>query len=175
MKYHILFKILAIVLCTCALAGCIGSALGIIVLAQEGFYEDNTPEALYAQQFEYKAHSYAKLLAIRYAGKTLGGCPDDLLDRYLQNNFSPSTYNIQDSCHYLIGDVYGNTLTHNFDLDAIGQSGQPYTYSFAPSYPVLIGHSQTGGSAEATEGTIPDSFIPDTVSPAPAESEYLHK
>ena len=174
MKYHIVLKILAIVLCTCALAGCIGSALGILVLEEHGLYKDVTPDQLYSEQLGYKASTYANFLAIRYAGKNLGGCPDGLLERYLQNNFSPSTYDMQDSYYYIIGDVYGNTLTSNIDLDAVAQSSRCYTYSFAPSYPVLISHSQVGGSTDATDATIPGGFIPDTVKPAPENSNYLY-
>ena len=85
MKYHILLKFLAIVLCACALAGCIVSSLGIAVLAEHGLYEDVTPEALYAEQMGYKYSNYAKLLAIRYAAKNLGGCPDRLVQNYLFN------------------------------------------------------------------------------------------
>ena len=174
MKYHIVLKILAIVLCTCALAGCIGSALGILVLEEHGLYKDVTPDQLYSEQLGYKASTYATFLAIRYAGKNLGGCPDGLLERYLQNNFSPSTYDMQDSCRYIISDVYGNTLTSNIDFDATAQSSRSYTYSFAPSYPVLISHSQVGGSTDATDATIPGGFIPDTVKPAPENSNYLY-
>ena len=174
MKHHILLKILAIVLCTCALAGCIGSALGILVLEEHGLYKDVTPEKIYAEQFEYNASTYAKFLAIRYAGKTLGGCPDDLLERYLQNNFSQSVFDLQDSWYYLISDAYGNALTFNVDFAAMEQTARIYTYSFAPSYPVLISHSQVGGSTDATDATIPGGFIPDTVKPAPENSNYLY-
>lgn len=174
MKHHILLKILAIVLCTCALAGCIGSVLGILVLEEHGLYKDVTPEEIYAEQFEYNASTYAKFLAIRYAGKTLGGCPDDLLERYLQNNFSQSVFDLQDSWYYLISDAYGNALTFNVDFAAMEQTARIYTYSFAPSYPVLISHSQVGGSTDATDSTIPGSFIPDTVKPAPENSNYLY-
>ena len=174
MKHHILLKILAIVLCTCALAGCIGSALGILVLEEHGLYKDVTPEEIYAEQFEYNASTYAKFLAIRYAGKTLGGCPDDLLERYLQNNFSQSVFDLQDSWYYLISDAYGNALTFNVDFAAMEQTARIYTYSFAPSYPVLISHSQVGGSTDATDATIPGGFIPDTVKPAPENSNYLY-
>ena len=59
MKYHIVLKILAIVLCTCALAGCIGSALGILVLEEHGLYKDVTPDQLYSEQLGYKASTYA--------------------------------------------------------------------------------------------------------------------
>ena len=101
MKYHILLKFVAIVLCACAIAACAGSALGILVLEEHGLYKDVTPEQLYAEQFSYKVSSYAKFLTIRYAGTTLGGCPDELMDRYLQNNFSASVNDLQDRLYYM--------------------------------------------------------------------------
>ena len=178
MKYHILLKFLAIVLCACALCACIGSALGILVLAQEGLYEDNTPEQLYTEQFSYRASTYAKLLAIRYAGTTLGGCPEDLMDRYLRNNFSPSVYTAQDSWRYIIADAYGNTLTSQVDFDALNQDVSTYTYTSAPTYPVLVGYSYGGATSDTTVGatipTVGDDFIPDTAKPAPEKSEYLY-
>ena len=178
MKYHIFLKFLAIVLCACALAGCIGSALGIIVLAEHDLYDDATPDQLYNEQLEYRFSTYAKLLAIRYAGKTLGGCPDDLLNRYLQNNFSPSTLAAQDGLYYIIADAYGNTLTHNLNLAAMEEDSRSYSYTLVPSYPVLIGHSQADTNAEtpqdATTPTVSNDFIPDTVKPAPQKTDYLY-
>ena len=178
MKYHVLIKFLAIFLCACSLFACAGSALGIIVLAEHGLYDDVTPEQLYAEQFSYKVSTYAKFLTIRYAGKTLGGCPDELLDRYMQNNFSASVNDLQDSLYYQISDIYGNTLTSNLSLDAMAQISNCYTYCVAPSYPELISHIELdlypGLTQEATIPNSSEEFIPDTAKPAPEKSKYIY-
>ena len=171
MKYHILFKFLAILLCACALAGCIGSALGIIVLAQEGLYGDVTPDQLYEEQLGYRLSSYAKLLAIRYAAKTLGGCPDSLIDYYLENNFSA-----QESWYYTICDASGMVLETRYNAEA--EKAQLYTYTYNPNFPTVLGYSQDFSSAvttpEATVPTVSEEYIPHTVRPAPEDTDYFY-
>ena len=177
MKYHILLKFLAIVLCACALAGCIGSVLGIIVLAQEGLYEDETPEQMYAEQMEVKVSTYAKFLSIRYAGKVLGGCPDQLMENYLQNNFSYTIWNTLDSWYYTLSDTSGKVLDSRYDAAAIADT-QAFTYTFSPKYPTVVGYSQDNTGVDAAEGatvpTVSEDYIPGTVQPAPGNTEYLY-
>ena len=176
MKYHILFKFLAIVLCACALAGCIGSALGILVLEEHGLYKDATPDQLYSEQLGYKASTYAKFLAIRYAGKTLGGCPDMLLDHYLGTSFSPSTLASQESWYYTICDASGMVLESRYD--AAAEDARLLTYTFNPDFPTVIGYSQNHPHADAAEGatvpTVSEDYIPHTVRPAPENTDYLY-
>ncbi len=175
MKYHILLKFLAILLCACALVGCIGSVLGIVVLAQHGLYEDVTPDQLYSEQLGYRASTYAKFLAIRYAGKNLGGCPDMLMDTYLQDTFSSSTFASQNSWYYTLCDASGMVLESRYD--AAAAETKQFTYDFNPNFPVVIGYSQknTGAIAEgATVPTVSEDYIPHTVRPAPEGTDYLY-
>jgi len=175
-KYHILLKFLAIVLCACALAGCIGSVLGILVLAEHDLYGDVTPEQLYEDQMGYRVSSYAKFLTIRYAAKTLGGCPDSLIDYYLENNFSVSTLAAQNSWYYTICDASGMVLESRYDATA--ENAQPFTYTFNPNFPTVLGYSQDFPGADAVEGTtvptVSEDYIPHTVRPAPEDTEYLY-
>ena len=182
MKYHILFKFLAIVLCACALAGCIGSVLGIAVLAEFDLYEDVTPEKLYAEQMEYRFSAYAKLLAIRYAAKNLGGCPDRLVQNYLYNNFSDAALSAQDTWYYVIQDASGVALEARYDAAATANA-QVFTYTFNPDFPTVLGYSLDSPvgttsvadtSLDATIPTLSQDYIPDTVRPAPESSEYLY-
>ena len=176
MKYHILLKFLAIVLCACALAGCIGSALGILVLEEHGLYKDATPDQLYSEQLGYKASTYAKFLAIRYAGKTLGGCPDMLMDHYLDNNFSPSTLAAQGSWYYTLCDASGQALDSRYDV--VAAEAQQFIYTFNPKFPTVIGYSQNHPRADAAEGstvpTVSEDYLPHTVRPAPENTDYLY-
>ena len=177
MKYHILLKFIAIVLCACALAACAGSALGILVLEEHGLYKDITPEQIYSEQMGYTISTYAHFLTIRYAGKTLGGCPDDLINHYLQNNFSYSTLATQDNWYYILEDANGITLESRYDAEAIADA-QQFTCTSIPTYPTVIGHSQDRTDfdtpLDVTTPTVPDSFIPDTHMPAPEDSDYLY-
>ena len=176
MKYHILFKFLAILLCACALAGCIGSALGILVLEERGLYKDVTPDQLYSEQLGYKASTYAKFLAIRYAGKTLGGCPDILIENYLYNNFSSSTLAAQESWYYTICDASGMVLESRYD--AAVEDARLFTYTFNPAFPTVIGYTQDPSNKVTTEGatvpTVSEDYIPGTARPAPEGSDYLY-
>ena len=176
MKYHILLKFLAIVLCACALAGCIGSVLGIITLAQHGLYEDVTPDQLYAEQMEDKVSSYANSLAIRYAGKNLGGCPDQLIEAYLVSSFPHSLYDVQSKWHYTIVDASGVVLESRYD--AATADALQFSYTFNPIFPTVLGYSQEGSYTELAPGntvpTVPENYIPDTVRPAPEDTEYLY-
>ena len=182
MKYHILLKFLAIVLCACALAGCIGSVLGIAVLAEFDLYEDVTPEKLYAEQLEYRFSAYANLLAIRYAAKNLGGCPDRLVQNYLYNNFSDAALSAQDTWYYVIQDASGVALEARYDA-ATTANARVFTYTFNPDFPTVLGYSLDSPvgttsvadtSLEATVPTLSQDYIPDTVRPAPESSEYLY-
>ena len=176
MKYHILFKFLAILLCACALAGCIGSVLGILVLAEHDLYGDVTPEQLYEDQMGYRVSSYAKFLTIRYAAKTLGGCPDSLIDYYLENNFSVSTLAAQNSWYYTICDASGMVLESRYDATA--ENAQLFQYTFNPNFPTVLGYSQDFPEAETAESstvpTVSEDYIPHTVRPAPEDTEYLY-
>ena len=182
MKYHILLKFLAIVLCACALAGCIVSSLGIAVLAEHGLYEDVTPEALYAEQMGYKYSTYAKLLAIRYAAKNLGGCPDRLIQNYLFNNFSSAAVSAQDTWYYVIQDASGVALEARYDA-ADTANAKIFRYTFNPDFPTVLGYSldspvgttsAADTSLDATVPTLSQDYIPDTVRPAPESSDYLY-
>ncbi len=177
MKYHILLKFLAILLCACALAGCIGSVLGIAALASWGLYEEASPDQLYQEQLEVRASSYAKYLTIRYAGKNLGGCPDVLLENYLQNNFSFSTLAAQVSWYYTVYDASGTLLDSRYDA-AVAKDATQFTFTFAPQYPTVIGYSQDPSGADISQGptipTVSEDYIPGTARPAPEGTDYLY-
>ena len=183
MKYHILFKFLAIVLCACALGACVTSALSIYALAECGLYEDTTPGELYAEQRELELTTYVRLITVQYAGKNLGNCPEDLLDRYLDDHFSSDRRINLDSLGYTLTDASGKVLAAQNTLAAGLES---YTYSYSPHYPVVIGYSlgdreNTPTTNPTTEdypqSTIPpvsDEYIPDTIRPAPGGANYLY-
>ena len=177
MKYHILLKFLAIVLCACSLAGCIGSALGILVLEEHGLYKDVTPDQLYSEQLGYKASTYANFLAIRYAGKNLGGCPDGLLEHYLNNNFSHATLAARESWYYTLSDDSGALLDSRYDA-AVAKDATPFAFTFAPTYPTVIGYTQVPARAHSAAGatipTVSEDYIPGTARPAPEDTDYLY-
>ena len=177
MKYHILLKFVAIVLCACAIAACGGSALGILVLEEHGLYKDVTPDQLYGEQMQYTISTYAHFLSVRHAAKNLGGCPDELVEHYLQNNFPHSVNAAQDSWYYVLADASGITLESRYDAEAIADA-RVFTYAYNPTFPTVIGHSQDSTAMEDVWGptvpTVSDDFIPDTARPAPEGSDFLY-
>ena len=100
MKNSIVIKFLAVLLCAASLLGIIGSAGGALVLAQGDLYKKTVDEML-ADRFQEDAARFAEQTALAYASRELGGCPEDMVQRY---SSSRSSYG------YTILDAEGNVL-----------------------------------------------------------------
>ena len=81
MKYHIIVKFTAIMLCALFLLGAVGSGFGILAFTELELYE-KTVDQLYDETITELADAFAGQTATRYAGKTLGGCPETILGGY---------------------------------------------------------------------------------------------
>lgn len=105
MKYHIVFKFLAVALCAAFLLVSLGSAAGILLLASQGLYGTSVDTMLEWAE-ESALERYAQYVGSRYASVNLGGCPEEMIESldgwmeedYTQNQFQPGAvgYRIQD-------------------------------------------------------------------------------
>lgn len=105
MKYHIVFKFLAVALCAAFLLVSLGSAAGILLLASQGLYGTSVDTMLEWAE-ESALERYAQYVGSRYASVNLGGCPEEMIESldgwmeedYAQNQFQPGAvgYRIQD-------------------------------------------------------------------------------
>ena len=111
MKYHIVFKFLAVALCAAFLLVSLGSAAGILLLASQGLYGTSL-DSLLERAEESALERYAQYVGSRYASVNLGGCPEEMIESldgwmeedYAQNQFQPGAVG------YLIQDPEGNVV-----------------------------------------------------------------
>ena len=81
MKHSVFSKFLAILLCAASLLGIVGGAAGAMVLAQGDLYNRTVNEML-DEKLSDTARIFADQTALAYAGRELGGCPEEMTDRY---------------------------------------------------------------------------------------------
>ena len=138
MKYHISLKFIAVLLCTCCLVCAVGSVAGIVTLEVNNLYE-NSVEDMITEQVEYYYERTAKDILVRYHSMKLGGCPEELVEKYYGGKsadhfFYPGTvfYSILDEngellestalTAFLGGTVYKSNGVRNYDyLRLIGE------------------------------------------------------
>jgi len=103
MKNSIVVKFLAILLCAASLLGIVGSAAGALILAEGDLYNKTVDEML-ADRFKENAAVFAEQTALAYASREMGGCPEDMVQRYggLRSNYG-----------YTILDAEGNVLAES--------------------------------------------------------------
>ena len=101
MKHSIFFKLLAILLCAASLMGIIGGAAGALVLVEGDLY-NRTVDQMLDEKLRLDASIFADQTALAYASRELGGCPEEIIQRY----------GIRPDCDYgyAILDSEGNVL-----------------------------------------------------------------
>lgn len=109
MKNHLVFKFIAVALCALALLAAVSGSAVLVTLAAMGISEDYTVddahEARSAGAYNWAAVSIVK----RYASRTLGGCPESLINGY----FGPRTFGSrfrENRVFYTIADEDGKLL-----------------------------------------------------------------
>ena len=125
MKYNVVFKFIAILLCAASLLGIIGSAGFMLTLAELDLY-NKTVDQVRQERIDSDAQSLASNVALSYASTTLGGCPDQFVKEtqgyhWFYYNYDPSKYG------YALLDAKGNVLE---------TFGTPTENAVTYSYPV---------------------------------------
>ena len=127
MRNNLAFKFIAIALCALCLMGAIGGAAGIIGLSSMDLYNKTVDEYL-AQEVRGDAALQASELALNYASKMLGGCPEDMLQAQAQEQYGGEDwfYRQYPSYGYTITDSEGKVLSsYNVD-DVQGRTAYPF-------------------------------------------------
>lgn len=109
MKNHLVFKFMALLLCSLALLGAVTSTAALVILAAMGINDNYTVNDAYQTEtagiYEVAAFSVAQ----RYASRALGGCTDDLIDAYFGTRVFSSSFR-QSRVFYTIEDDNGHLL-----------------------------------------------------------------
>ena len=123
MKYNIAFKFIAIALCAAALLGMVVSGGGIFVLMEMNLYNKTVDEVV-EERNQSDGENFARELALSYASRELGGCPQDMVDNFASASWFYGNYNDQ-YWGYALKDAEGNVLeSQNAEVEGAA------TYSF---------------------------------------------
>ena len=140
MKYSVITKFLAILLCAAALVSCAAGAGCILLCESEGLYT-NTLDSWMDEQASSRGHGIAYAAAVLHAAEHLGGCTRDMLlgleEQYSYYGHTTDTYSVslwQDGKQLLEG--------------APIEDGWDLVYHFHPDYPVPL------EAASDTEGQL---------------------
>ena len=190
MKHHIAVKFLAVVLCALALLVCIGSAVGVILIAEGGLYANSVAQ-LQQQAMEEDLEALSRNLAKRCAAEHLSNCTQAFLDIYI-DDYRPFEMADDNAWFYTIEDENGKLLDTNYES---AENAEQYEFLVRPQYPVILDYrveSHFGGSfvipipeipmptlpqeqpdaTDPTQATLPQYVLPGTVRPAEDDS-YL--
>jgi len=194
MKYHMVFKFLALLLCACCLLVSIGAGIGIFALVEGDLYNTDVAQ-LRAEYEEGNLRSAAYRVTQKYAIEKLSDLPQEAVlpyvaDYYGGNDFWVDAYKL----YYTIADETGNIVSYYGDKEETA-GAREYTRELFVSYPVVLAYRKLNAeeawkiSEGMTDPTLepsypgntipqetqpPDTFIPDTVEPPKEDSEYLY-
>lgn len=109
MKNHLVFKFLAILICSLTLLAALASTAALVTFAAMGINDDYTVDEAYKNEtsglYEWTAYSIAQ----RYASRALGGCSEEFIrafygEREFSSSFRPSRvfYTVQDDLGHLL-------------------------------------------------------------------------
>ena len=108
MKNNLVFKFIAILLCAASLLGAVGGISGVIALTSGDLY-NRTAGELEAERTRLFAESYARALAMQYAGTELGGCPEEAVNAI--QNIGSGFQHVYSTFGYRILDAEGTVLS----------------------------------------------------------------
>ena len=135
MKYHIVFKFLAVALCAAFLLVSLGSAAGILALASQGLYGTSL-DTMLEQAEENALERYAQYVGARYASVNLGGCPEEMiyaLDGWIEQDYAQSQFQ-PGAVGYIIQDDLGNVVEDR----GLESYSRVVNFPFTDTYRVLV-------------------------------------
>ena len=162
MRYHIVTKFLAVLLCACSLLVGIGGVAAVFVIAGEGLYS-YTVDELREQRLYSDLNLRAEDLALRYAMENRSNCPESFIEAYAQNHYLDQLLT-DGQWFYTLEDGSGTVLQSTFT--AVTGNVQRYEFVIAPDYPVILSPYIPTDPTEV-EVTQPEGLFP----PATTEAE----
>ena len=133
MKYNIALKFIAIALCAAALLGMVVSGGGIFVLMEMNLYNKTVDEVV-EERNQIDGENFARELALSYASRELGGCPQDMVDNFASTSWFYGNYNDQ-YWGYALKDAEGNVLESQ---NAEVEGAAAYTFPVTGQYRYLV-------------------------------------
>ena len=168
MRNNLAFKFIAIALCALCLMGAIGGAAGIIGLSSMDLYNKTVDEYL-AQEVRGDAALQASELALNYASKMLGGCPEDMLQAQAQEQYGGEDwfYRQYPSYGYTITDSEGKVLS-SYNVDDV-QGRTAYPFQETGNYMHLVEVIPMNQSVQIEEDSravaVGEEYLYDAISP----------
>ena len=132
MKNSLVLKFIAVLLCAAALLGIIASGLGMFVMSEAGLYNKSV-EQLRQERIAQECEALARKEAMYYCGKTMGGCPEELLEK-LYAHYSNLNF---DHVGYAIKDAEGQVVAGYGNLTA-QRAKEVYTFPASGKYAYLV-------------------------------------
>ena len=177
MKHSIPMKFLAFLLSGCMLVCCILSAVGVIVVGQQGFYSQSL-EDIQDSQIEDACLSMSYYLAELYALETLSNIPQDLwypMELMSEINshlyYSNASNLVDGKWHYTLTDPDENLLQSS---GSIPEGAQKYTITTSFPYTQLVAIVSTPYNPIEPEESLPpeaDAFPESVTQPDDAATE----
>ena len=194
MKYSMVFKFLAILLCACCLLVSVAAGIGIFALVESDLY-NRTVDQLRKDNQEYRIRFIAEDIAWNYVIENLSNLPQEAMEHYVRIHNNVDWAGGKE-IYYQLQDLEGNVLEKHVD-SAATQGIKTYlvdVYSIA--YPTVLDYqcidpdtgslidpsvplSTTEPTISEYEGTVStqlpteDDWIADTVTPGNNEYDWF--
>ena len=194
MKYSMVFKFLAILLCACCLLVSVAAGIGIFALVESDLY-NRTVDQLRKDNQEYRIRFIAEDIAWDYVIKNISNLPSEAMAHYVRIHNNVDWVGGKE-IYYQLQDLEGNVLEKHVD-SAATQGIKTYlvdVYSIA--YPTVLDYqcidpdtgslidpsvplSTTEPTISEYEGTVStqlpteDDWIADTVTPGNNEYDWF--
>ena len=194
MKYSMVFKFLAILLCACCLLVSVAAGIGIFALVESDLY-NRTVDQLRKDNQEYRIRFIAEDIAWNYVIENLSNLPQEAMEHYVRIHNNVDWVGGKE-IYYQLQDLEGNVLEKHVD-SAATQGIKTYlvdVYSIA--YPTVLDYqcidpdtgsridpsvplSTTEPTISEYEGTVStqlpteDDWIADTVTPGNNEYDWF--
>lgn len=167
MKNHLIFKFLAVLLCSLMLLSALACSAALVTFAAMGINDNYTVDDAYqtetADLYAWSAYSVAQ----RYASRVLGKCPQSLIDSYYGSRVFSSSFR-QNQVFYTIEDESGHLLDttvpdrDNLTAYTVKVPSVRYMKLVATDNPVHVitmEESFAAKSAESPEETAPEAWM----------------
>lgn len=145
MKYHTIWKFLAVLLCACSLLGVIAGGLKVVFLSSSGLYSQTPAEELEQREQNY-LQMEAEWILRKYAAQTLGNCPEALFDQIEAHNrwVGWDFYLLSDQWYYTIYDQNGKMLDSTLPSAGAAPGWKVFDHTTLVSYPTIIRELSSG-------------------------------
>ncbi len=194
MKYSIVFKFLAILLCAACLLVSVAAGIGIFALAESDLY-NRTVDQLRKDNQEYRIRFIAEDIAWDYVIENLSNLPQEAMEHYVRIHNNVDWVGDAE-IYYAMQDLEGNILAKHVDPAATHGVKTYLVDIYTIAYPTVLGYQcidpYTGGLINPTEppstteptnqgnegsvSTLPpmeDNWIADTAEPGDKEYDWF--